>query len=233
MLKAMIKLLDDPVQSHNAANWSFSTTMRISGSLYISFDTVKSDFLSAKARLPESPVLTNTFTKLPRLAGIFSATFFLRLASIWGLCFVSFRLIYSVNGGLTHAHAEKSFSIWWCSPRIRLKCNNKTGSMDSGVYTDKKGFTFTIDSILNGAFENTERSKIPSLENAYVSTLEAHGEKSAMNHQSVNQMDGRTCMNCCCCSHCGEILHTAASKTPIFNLYLFNVFSLRIKPTTF
>ncbi|XP_056600831.1 homeobox protein goosecoid-2 [Triplophysa dalaica] len=83
--------------------------------------------------------------------------------------------------------------------------------MDSGVYTDKKGFTFTIDSILSGAFENTERSKIPSLENAYVSTLEAHGEKSAMNHESVNQMDGRTCMNCCCCSHCGEILHTAAS----------------------
>lgn len=106
MLKAMIKLLDDPVQSHNAANWSFSTTMRISGSLYISFDTVKSDFLSAKARLPESPVLTNTFTKLPRLAGIFSATFFLRLASIWGLCFVSFRLIYSVNGGLTRTRRE-------------------------------------------------------------------------------------------------------------------------------
>lgn len=52
--------------------------MRISGSLYVSFDTVKSDFLSAKARLPESPVLTNTFTKLPRLGGIFQPlyTFF-------------------------------------------------------------------------------------------------------------------------------------------------------------
>lgn len=91
--------------------------MRIFGSLYVSFDTVKSDFLSAKARLPESPVLTNTFTKLPRLGGIFQPlyTFFSPFGCIEGLCFVSFLLIYLVNGGLTQ-RGERSGSIWMCSP---------------------------------------------------------------------------------------------------------------------
>lgn len=83
------------IKAHNAEHLSFSTTMRLSASLYISFDTVRSDFLSAKARLPESPALTNTFTKLPRLAGIFQPlyTFFLRLYRGIMFCLLAFNLL--------------------------------------------------------------------------------------------------------------------------------------------
>ncbi|XP_065106182.1 ALX homeobox protein 1 [Paramisgurnus dabryanus] len=93
--------------------------------------------------------------------------------------------------------------------------------MDSSVYTDKKRFAFTIDSILSDAFENS--TKISSLEKAYISTEEPCGEKSTMNHESVNQMDHRvhTCMNCCYCSHCGEILHTAASCHVVWSKRIF------------
>lgn len=216
-----IKPRPGEIKAHNATNLSLSTTMRISRSLYISFDTVKSDFLSAKARLPESPVLTNTFTKLPRLAGILSDTLYV-FFSLLGLyrrimfCLLSFNL-FGKWGLDTHTLRNPSLyegvhlhskSIWLSTGH---KCRNKTGSMDS----DKKRFAFTIDSILSGAFENTDRNKIPSLENA----LEAFREKSAMNHESVNQTDGgaHTCMNCCYCSHCGEILHTAPSKTALFH----------------
>ncbi|KAK2910789.1 hypothetical protein Q8A67_002922 [Cirrhinus molitorella] len=63
---------------------------------------------------------------------------------------------------------------------------------------DKKSFAFTIDSILSA-----DNSKIPSLEG------DCEGKPAS---ESANQTDLRSnaCMNCCFCSHCGEILHTAA-----------------------
>lgn len=79
---------------------------------YVSFDT-EIRFLVSKARLPESPALTNTFTKLPRLAGIFHTLYtFLPLGCIEGLGFVSLLLIYLVNGGLTATRL-----LWVCSPQ--------------------------------------------------------------------------------------------------------------------
>ncbi|XP_051750476.1 homeobox protein goosecoid-2-like [Ctenopharyngodon idella] len=74
---------------------------------------------------------------------------------------------------------------------------------------NKKRLAFTIDSILSAGFENGDRS----LENPCASAPGACEEKlapeSAANHnESMNQTDPRT--HCCFCSHCGEILHTAA-----------------------
>ncbi|KAL1273533.1 hypothetical protein QQF64_026347 [Cirrhinus molitorella] len=65
----------------------------------------------------------------------------------------------------------------------------------------KKSFAFTIDSILSA-----DNSNIPSLEG------DCEGKPAS---ESANQTDLRSnaCMSCCFCSHCGEILHTAASKS--------------------
>ncbi|XP_042613166.1 homeobox protein goosecoid-2-like [Cyprinus carpio] len=66
---------------------------------------------------------------------------------------------------------------------------------------DKKSSAFTIDRILS-----TDDNKILGLEKP--SAPGPCEEKSAP--ESMNQTDLRS--TCCFCSHCGEILHTAASK---------------------
>ncbi|KAI2665118.1 Homeobox protein goosecoid-2 [Labeo rohita] len=83
---------------------------------------------------------------------------------------------------------------------------------------DKKSFAFTIDSILSA-----DNNKIPSLETSSGACEEKLAPESAVNLESMNQMDLRSnaCMNCCFCSHCGEILHTAATCHVVWGKRMF------------
>ncbi|XP_051981479.1 pituitary homeobox x [Xyrauchen texanus] len=156
-----------------------------------------------------------TPSQQPRLGGIFQPlyTFCPELYRGIMLCLPS--LIYLVNGGLTQR--GRSVALYQCvllwkrhSGSAPVGAANRPHTMDMSVFTDKKRFAFTIDSILSGVFENGDRNTIPSSENSPVSTLEACKEKlvseSPTNHESLNQTDPRSC---CYCSQCGEILHAA------------------------
>lgn len=189
----MLSVTSSRIKAHNAVHLSFSTTMRLSASLYISCDTVRSDFLSAKARLAQSPALTNTFTKL----GFFSHFRHFFPGCIEGLCFVSLLLIYLVNGGLTQT-GERSGSIW---TRSALH----SGSEPATNAMDKKSSAFTIDRILSAEDNRILGSEKPSAPGA---CEEKPAPESTANRES---MDLRS--TCCFCSHCGEVLHTAASKS--------------------
>ncbi|XP_059404990.1 dorsal root ganglia homeobox protein [Carassius carassius] len=70
---------------------------------------------------------------------------------------------------------------------------------------DKKSSVFTIDRILSA-----DNHKIPSLQetSAPGPCEEKPDPESAVNGDSMNPPDLRS--TCCFCSHCGEILHTAA-----------------------
>lgn len=76
-----------------------------------------------------------------------------------------------------------------------------SGSEPATDAMDKKSSAFTIDRILSA-----DDNKILGLEKP--SAPGPCEEKPAP--ESMNQTDLRS--TCCFCSHCGEILHTAASK---------------------
>ncbi|XP_059399733.1 homeobox protein goosecoid-2-like [Carassius carassius] len=76
---------------------------------------------------------------------------------------------------------------------------------------DKKSFVFTIDRILSA-----DKHKIPSLQetSAPGPCEEKPDPESAVNGDSIRS-------TCCFCSHCGEILHTAATCHVVWAKQMF------------